>query len=69
MKHEAFYQYYFRLYKINCLHTTIKIKSFNMILKETKNITYCRYDKITGEPYLIIPKKEQRKHNFRTIYI
>jgi hypothetical protein len=55
-EHKAFYEYYFRLYKINQIHSNIGLRSFNRIYKEIQNIRYYRYDKKTGEPYLIIPK-------------
>ena len=61
-EHKAFYQYYFRLYKINKIHSNIGLTSFNRIYSYNRiynkilNINYYRYDKINGEPYLIIPK-------------
>ena len=63
-EHKAFYQYYFRLYKINCIHSNIGLTSFNRIYKEIQNIRYYRYDKITGEPYLIIPKNKKKLNAF-----
>ena len=63
-EHKAFYQYYFRLYKINCIHSNIGLTSFNRIYKEIQNIRYYRYDKITGEPYLIIPKIRKKLNAF-----
>ena len=55
-EHKAFYLYYFRLYIINQIHSNIGLTSFNRIYKEIQNIRYYHSDKITGEPYLIIPK-------------
>ena len=43
-------------------------KSFNRILKEIKNIRYHRYDKVTGESYLIIPKKEKENTILKNLY-
>ena len=63
-KHKAFYQYFFRLYKINCIHSNIGLRSFNRIYKKIKTIRYYCYDKITGEPYLIIPKIRKKLNAF-----
>ena len=63
-KHKAFDQYYFRLYKINRIHSNIGLTSLNRIYKEIQNIRYYRYDKITGEPYLIIPKNKKKLNAF-----
>ena len=63
-EHKAFYEYYFRLYKINQIHSNIGLSSFNRIYKEIQNIRYYRYDKITGEPYLIIPKTRKKLNAF-----
>ena len=55
---EPFYQYYFRLCKISCIHANFN-KSLYSILKEIKNIRYHCYDKSSGEPYLIIPMRRK----------
>ena len=54
-EHKAFYQYYFKFYKAHKIHSYIGIVTFNRIYKGTQILRYYSYDKITGEPYLIIP--------------
>ena len=60
--HKAFYQYYFKFYIVNKIHRYIGIITFNRMYKNTLILNYYRYDKINGEPYLIIPKKNGKPH-------